>query len=59
MIDQINYKVLWVDDDESIIDAYATLAEVNYNLSLDVAPDWETAEEKLRVHFRDLLAELI
>lgn len=40
MIKQINYKVLWVDDDESIIHAYATLAEVNYNLSLDVAPDW-------------------
>lgn len=59
MIDQINYKVLWVDDDESIIDAYATLAEVNYNLSLDVAPDWETAEEKLRVHFREYSAIIL
>ena len=56
---QINYKVLWVDDDESIIDAYATLAEVNYNLSLDVAPDWETAEEKLRVHFREYSAIIL
>lgn len=59
MIKQINYKVLWVDDDESIIHAYATLAEVNYNLSLDVAPDWETAEEKLRVHFREYSAIIL
>lgn len=59
MIEQINYKVLWVDDDESIIDAYATLAETSYNLSLDVAPDWETAEEKLRVHFREYSAIIL
>lgn len=59
MMGEINYKVLWVDDDESIIDAYATLAETSYNLSLDVAPDWETAEEKLRVHFREYSAIIL
>ncbi len=44
MVGKINYKVLWVEDDESNIKSYSPLAGER-RVSLDVASDWETAEK--------------
>jgi hypothetical protein len=58
MVGKINYKVLWVEDDESNIKSYSPLAGER-RVSLDVASDWETAEKKLRVHFREYSAIIL
>lgn len=58
MAENVNYKVLWVDDDLSIIDGYAVRAE-EYNLELDHASNWEEAELKLRTHFREYSAIIL
>ena len=59
MTETTTYKVLWVDDDESIIDSFATLAEEEYDITLDVATNWEKAEEKLRVNFKEYSAIIL
>lgn len=58
MAENVNYKVLWVDDDKSIIEGYAVRAE-GYNLELDHASNWEEAELKLRTHFREYSAIIL
>lgn len=59
MTEEINYKVLWVDDEKNNIDPFVIRAENDYNLSIDVASDWETAEKMLRVHFREYSAIIL
>ena len=59
MTDMVTYKVLWVDDDKSIINAFSFLAEEYYDITLDVAYNWEQAEEKLRVNFKEYSAIIL
>lgn len=55
---QPSYKVLWVDDDESIIDSFCLRAD-NVGIDLDVAADWETAEQKLKANFCEYSAIIL
>ncbi len=59
MEEGILYKVLWVDDDESIVDGYRIKAEELYKIALDHASDWEKAEKKLNEHFREYSAIIL
>ncbi len=59
MEEGILYKVLWVDDDESIVDGYRVKAETHYKIALDHAPDWEKAEKMLHEHFREYSAIIL
>lgn len=52
------YKVLWVDDDLSIIQGYQLVAETK-DIELDVATNWEEAEEKLRINFNEYSAIIL
>lgn len=53
MREEMFYKVLWVEDDLSIIQGYQITAEAK-DIELDVATNWEEAEEKLRIrHYID------
>lgn len=55
---EILYKVLWVDDDLSIIDGFQIAAE-KYDIELDVAYNWEMAEKKLRANFNEYTAIIL
>ncbi len=59
MEEEILYKVLWVDDDESIVDGYRLKAESRYKIALDHAPDWESAEKMLHEYFREYSAIIL
>ena len=59
MEEGILYKVLWVDDDESIVDGYRVKAEAHYKIALDPAPNWESAEKMLHEHFREYSAIIL
>lgn len=52
------YKVLWVEDDLSIIQGYQITAEAK-DVELDVATNWEEAEEKLRISFNEYSAIIL
>lgn len=52
------YKVLWVEDDLSIIKGYLISAG-ECGIDLDVANNWEDAEEKLRVNFKEYSAIIL
>ena len=52
------YKVLWVEDDLSIIQGYQITAEAKY-IKLDVATNWEEAEDKLRINFNEYSAIIL
>ena len=52
------YKVLWVEDDLSIIQGYQITAEAK-DIELDVATNWEEAEEKLRINFNEYSAIIL
>lgn len=58
MADDITYKVLWVDDDPSIIDGYQNNAD-GYNIKLDHSPNWEDAERKLMISFNEYSAIIL
>ena len=58
MADNITYKVLWVDDDPSIIDGYQNNAD-GYNIKLDHSPNWEDAERKLMISFNEYSAIIL
>lgn len=58
MTTEIFYKVLWVEDDLSIIDAYQSRAD-RKDIELDVATNWEDAEEKLRINFNEYSAIIL
>lgn len=52
------YKVLWVEDDLSIIQGYQITAEAK-DIELDVATNWEEAEDKLRINFNEYSAIIL
>ena len=54
----IEYKVLWVDDDLSIVSATQLDAE-DYNLKLDHYSNWEEAEKALRKDFEGYSAIIL
>lgn len=58
MREEIFYKVLWVEDDLSIIQGYQITAEAK-DIELDVATNWEEAEEKLRINFNEYSAIIL
>lgn len=58
MTEDKTYKVLWVEDDISIIDSYQGIAD-SFGLELEVATNWETAEEMLRMNFYEYSAIIL
>ena len=58
MREETFYKVLWVEDDLSIIQGYQIIAE-SKDIELDVATNWEEAEEKLRINFKEYSAIIL
>ena len=58
MMEDTFYKVLWVEDDRSIIQGYQITAETK-DMELDVATNWEEAEEKLRINFNEYSAIIL
>ena len=58
MANNIIYKVLWVDDDTSIIDAYQTTAE-GYNIDLCAVTNWQEAKKLLKDSFEDYSAIIL
>lgn len=52
------YKVLWVDDDESIVAATRLDAE-DYNIELEHFTNWLEAKHKLRKNFQDYSAIIL
>jgi len=55
---ETEYKVLWVDDDLSIVSSTLLAAE-DYNLTLDHYSNWEEAELALRRDFDDYSAIIL
>jgi hypothetical protein len=58
MMTEVTYKVLWVDDDESIVAATIQDAE-DYNLELVHYSNWQDAEVALRKHFHEYSAVIL
>lgn len=58
MANDMDYKVLWVDDDESIVEAYVIKAE-DYNIDLCHVSNWEEAEKLLMSNFDDYSAIIL
>lgn len=58
MANDMTYKVLWVDDDESIVEAYVIKAE-DYNIDLCHVSNWEEAEKRLKSDFDDYSAIIL
>jgi hypothetical protein len=59
MENEANYRVLWVDDDEDIIFSFPPYVGEKYHIDLDVATNWEEAEQLLRVHFKEYSAIIL
>ncbi len=55
MVNEEPYKVLWIDDDTSIIQGFQNIAE-NYNIDLCHETNWETAEILLKEKSEDYSA---
>ena len=55
---EVLYKVLWVEDNNSIIDGFQLVAD-DYDIELDVANNWEKAEEKLKANFNEYTAIIL
>lgn len=58
MANNIIYKVLWVDDDISIIDSTQIKAE-GYNIDLCAVTNWQEAKEILKDNFEDYSAIIL
>lgn len=52
------YKVLWVDDDESIVQSFSLRAEI-YGIDLVHTSNWECAQEMLQRNFTDYVAIIL
>lgn len=59
MAESTNYRVLWVDDDEDIILSFPPYVGEKYKIDLDVATNWEEAEQFLRIHFKEYSAIIL
>lgn len=51
-------KVLWVDNDHSIVESTQMMAE-QYNIDLPCFPNWEAAESELKDHFNEFSAIIL
>ena len=58
MREETFYKVLWVEDDQTIIQGYQITAEAK-DIDLYVATNWEDAEKKLRINFNEYSAIIL
>lgn len=58
MANETAYKVLWIDDDTSIIEAFQIKAE-GYNIDLCHVNNWEDAEKLLKSNFEDYSAIIL
>lgn len=58
MPNEVIYKVLWIDDDPAIIEAYQIKAE-DYNIDLCPVNNWEDAEKLLKENFEDYSAIIL
>ena len=54
----VTYKVLWVDDQEDIVDATQVIAD-RYNIDLVHFTNWKEAEEELRRNFNSFSAIIL
>lgn len=51
-------KVLWVDNDPSVVEGTQQMAE-QYNIDLPCFPNWEAAEVELKDHFNEFSAIIL
>ena len=58
MIDELTYKVLWVDDQEEIVESTKLDAD-EYGIELDHYSNWQDAEVALRNNFEDYTAIIL
>ncbi len=58
MIEDITYKVLWVDDQEEIVESTKLDAD-KFGIELDHYPNWQEAEVALRNNFEDYTAIIL
>jgi len=58
MIDRVIYKVLWVDDQEEIVESTKTDADA-FGIELDHYTNWQEAEVALRNNFDDYTAIIL
>lgn len=59
MAEVVNYRVLWVDDDEDIIVSFPPYVGEKHHIDLDVATNWEEAEQLLRLNFKEYSAIIL
>ena len=55
----MEYKVLWIDDDYSIVDAYQTDAEDGYSIDLIHKGNWEDGKKYLIENFNEITAIIL
>lgn len=58
MSEEILYKVLWIDDDESIVEGTRSVAE-DYSLDLVHITNWKDAEKLLKEQFEEFSAIIL
>ena len=59
MAEVVNYKVLWVDDDEDLIESFPLYVGEKHNIEIVPATNWEDAEQKLRQNFKEYSAIIL
>ena len=59
MEEVVNYRVLWVDDDEDVIVSFPPYVGEKHNIDMDVATNWEEAEQLLRLNFKEYSAIIL
>lgn len=59
MAEVVNYRVLWVDDDEDVIVSFPPYVGEKHHIDVDVATNWEEAEQLLRLNFKEYSAIIL
>lgn len=59
MAEVVNYRVLWVDDDEDVIVSFPPYVGERHHIDIDVATNWEEAEQLLRLNFKEYSAIIL
>lgn len=59
MAEVVNYRVLWVDDDEDVIVSFPPYVGEKHHIDIDVATNWEEAEQLLRLNFKEYSAIIL
>lgn len=55
----MEYKVLWIDDDFSIVGSYQTIAEEEYNIDLIHKSNWADGKKYLTENFDEITAIIL